>query len=139
MVTRRMELRSSKSNVVEDAKETKEEQVQILKTDKVKMRNSMYWMIVILFAFVAYHSHDVYKEHLKAQDIEQKEGMDCLYQFKTQECNPMKLSQKCTELLTCIQKSANDVNEMEMMTQMLKRTSQSLSETVLGPTALIFG
>ncbi len=43
----------------------------------------MNWMIAIILAFVAYRSHDVYMEHLKAQDLEQKEGMDSLYQFKT--------------------------------------------------------
>ena len=51
----------------------------------------------------------------------------------------MNLSDKCKEILECVQESQRDIDEMEIMTQMIKRTSATLTETMLGPVALVFG
>ena len=53
--------------------------------------------------------------------------MDCLYQFKTEECNPLNLTDKCKEIFECVQKSSSDIDEFEIMTQMIKRTSTTLT------------
>ena len=76
---------------------------------------------------------------MKAEELEQKQGMDCLYQFKTEECNPLNLTDKCKEIFECVQESSSDIDEFEIMTQMIKRTSTTLTETMLGPVALVFG
>ena len=47
---------------------------------------------------------------MKLEAQEQKEGMDCLYQFKTEECNPHNLTEKCQEILDCVQKSTEDID-----------------------------
>ena len=51
----------------------------------------------------------------------------------------MDLTDRCKEILQCVQESSSDIDEFEIMTQMIKRTSSTLTETMLGPVALVFG
>ena len=53
------------------------------------------WIILIFVSLVGYHCYDAYNEQIKAEEMQQKQGMDCLYQFKTEECNPLNLTEKC--------------------------------------------
>ena len=116
-----------------------ENTVKALKGDGKKFGQSFTWITVIFIGLIAYHCYSSYNEQMKLEEVEQKEGMDCLYHFKTEECNPYNLTEKCKELLNCVQESSSDIDEMEVMTQMIKRTSSTLTETMLGPVALIFG
>jgi hypothetical protein len=52
-----------------------------------------------LIVLAGYHTYDAYNEQVMLEEEEKKEGINCLYQFRTEECNPMKLSDKCNELL----------------------------------------
>ena len=65
--------------------------------------------------------------------------MNCMYQFRTEECNPMNLSDKCNQLLDCVQRAEMDIDEIEVISNTIKKTSKSLSDTMLGPVALAFG
>ena len=40
------------------------------------------WIILILIGLAAYHSYIAYNEEIAEEELEMKEGMDCLYQFK---------------------------------------------------------
>ena len=41
------------------------------------------WISFIFVALILYHSYNSYHEQMKVEELEQKQGMDCLYQFKT--------------------------------------------------------
>ena len=73
------------------------------------------WVIYILIALVLYHCYDAYSEQIQNEENEVKEGMDCLMQFKTSECNPMKLTDSCNDLLKCIQRSDKNIDEVEIV------------------------
>ena len=60
-----------------------------------------------------------------------------MYQFKTQDCNPLNMNEKCEELYECIEKSPKDINELEIFGETIKRASKNLNETMMGPVALI--
>jgi hypothetical protein len=126
MVARRIELRTSRSEPLVEASDV-ESVVKILKPEGKKIGQMSTWIIYILIGLVVYHCYDAYSEQIKTEEIEMKEGMDCLMQFKTSECNPLKLSDSCIELVECIQKSEKNINEVEIVSEMVKRTSRSLS------------
>ena len=71
------------------------------------------------------------------EEDEREAAMDCMYQFKTQDCNPLNLTDKCKEIYECIEKGPQDVDELEIMAETVKRVSKNLSETMLGPVAMI--
>lgn len=68
--------------------------VKAMKGD-TKLGGSFTWIAAILVGLVAYHCYSSYQEQIKAEQLEQQQGMDCLYQFKTEECNPLNLTDKC--------------------------------------------
>ena len=47
------------------------------------------------------------------EEAEQQEGMECLYQFKTEECNPLNLTDKCKEILSCVQESQKELIKLK--------------------------
>jgi hypothetical protein len=96
-------------------------------------------VLVILLLLSGYHTYDAYQEEMRMEEEEKKEGLNCLYQFRTEDCNPMKLNDKCTELLECVQQTETDLDEMEIISNTIKKTSRSLSETLVGPVALMVG
>ena len=138
MVARRIELRSSS---IQEDKELHEDPVMNIKgkLQKPKIGASLLWIILIFSALLTFHSYNAYHEQVEEQEQEQKKGMECLYQFKTEECNPLNLTERCEEIVGCVQNSVKDINEMTILQEIFLRTSKSLSETMQGPVSLIFG
>jgi len=65
--------------------------------------NVWFWIMAITVVLIGFHLYDTYQEQVKLQEDEKAEGLECLYQFKVSECNPLNLTDKCEALLECIQ------------------------------------
>jgi cytochrome c-type biogenesis protein CcmH/NrfG len=102
-----------------------------------KYSTAMYWVIAITVGLLLYHCYGTYVEQVGLEEAERNEAMDCMYQFKTQDCNPLNMSDKCKEIYACIEKAPQDIDELSMMAETVKRVSQNMSDTMLGPVAMI--
>ena len=56
---------------------------------------SKFWIIGIIILLGTYHCYTSYQEQVRNQGQEREEAMNCMYQFKAQDCNPMNLTDKC--------------------------------------------
>ena len=65
----------------------------------------MVWVIILVVGLLGYNTFNAYTEQMEIESVEETEGMNCLYQFKTEECNPLNLSDNCAKLLDCVKKS----------------------------------
>ena len=64
-------------------------------------------------------------------------GEQCLYEFKVNNCNPMNSTEECRRLAECFQTADNVDEGMSLALEFLQKTTRSLSETVVGPVAII--
>ena len=93
MVVRRMELRSFKGGNSDDS-----DGPMYAKEIVKKYRQfgpSLYWVVGIILALFVYNCYGAYQEQITFQNEEKEEAMNCMYQFKTQDCNPLNLTDKC--------------------------------------------
>ena len=94
MVVRRIELRSDRNQ-----KGDKPEKVSFLDDvvqGKKSFGSSLWWVVGIIVALIIYHCIGAYQEQVSFQQLEKEEAMNCMYQFKAQDCNPLNLTDKCT-------------------------------------------
>ena len=92
MPAKRIDLRTFKGNNPEDSDIP---QFKEMTAKYKKFGSSLYWIIGIIVMLGAYHCYGSYQEQLQNQSLEKEEAMNCMYQFKTQDCNPLNLTDKC--------------------------------------------
>ena len=93
MVTRRIELRSYKGSNSDDSDGPIN--AKDIGRKYMKFGNSLYWVIGIIIGLFIYNCYGAYQEQITFQDEEKEEAKNCMYQFKTQDCNPLNLTDKC--------------------------------------------
>ena len=93
MVTRRMELRSLKGGS-SDASEGPVQAKDIIKKCG-KLSPSLLWVIGIILGLFIYNCYGAYQEQIVFQNEEKEEAKNCMYQFKSEDCNPLNLTDKC--------------------------------------------
>ena len=135
MGARRITLRSSKEKIEDEMEEGFEGKSSV--ATKGKYRQALYCIIAISISLAMYHCHEAYVEQLEEEQTEREQAMNCMYQFKTEDCNPLNMTDKCSQIYSCIEKSPKDINELEIFGETIKRASKNLNETVMGPAALI--
>ena len=93
MVAKRIELRTLKGNSGDDSDSGFS--FKDIDVKRGKFGGAAYWVVGIIIILGIYHCYETYQEQVENQSLEKEEAMNCMYQFKTQDCNPMNLNDKC--------------------------------------------
>ena len=64
------------------------------KSENFKYYGLLFFFLVIVL-FFTYHSYQIYHESEEEMKTQERNGKDCLQQFKIGNCNPLNMTDEC--------------------------------------------
>ena len=64
------------------------------KYENIKYHGLSFFLLVIVLFFI-YHSYQIYHESEEEMKTQERNGKDCLQQFKIGNCNPLNMTDEC--------------------------------------------